>query len=246
MALSGERDGESYPLTPRLVVLGIIGGTLFVLGWCYLNGFTLKLALPYFLILLLYVTVQIRIRAETGMPLGWDYPFGTQKSIFSRVLGTDGIISVGGERGLVMLSYYSWLSRYNFLGHTAAYQIDNATLWEEQRIQWRRAAGFIAMALIIGLALASAAILLAIGGLAARSLRRRVVSGREEMIGATGQVTADAGDGNWWIRVHGENWRARSGADLQPGSRVKVERIDGLTLEVSPAATHTTTGSTPS
>ena len=104
----------------------------------------------------------------------------------------------------------------------------------------------IPLALIIGLAIASAAILLAIGHLAARSLRRRVVSGREEMIGATGQVTADAGDGNWWIRVHGENWRARSGADLQPGSRVKVERIDGLTLEVSPAATHTTTGSTPS
>ena len=153
MAVRSERDGESYPLTPRLVVLGIIGGTLFVLGWCYLNGFTLKLALPYFLVLLLYVTVQVRIRAETGMPLGWDYPFGTQKSIFSRVLGTDGIISVGGERGVVMLSYYSWLSRYNFLGHTAAYQIDNATLWEEQRVQWRRAAGFIAMALIIGLAL---------------------------------------------------------------------------------------------
>src|SRR5690606_23521636 len=109
------------------------------------------------------------------------------------------------------------------------------------------APGFgIPLALIIGLALASAAILLAIGSLAARSLRRRVVSGREEMVGATGQVTADAGDGNWWLRVHGENWRARSGADLQPGSRVKVERIDGLTLEVSPAATHTTTGSTPS
>mgnify|MGYP001217456454 CR=1 FL=1 len=109
------------------------------------------------------------------------------------------------------------------------------------------APGFgIPLALIIGLALASAAILLAIGGLAARSLRRRVVSGREEMIGATGRVTADAGDGSWWVRIHGENWRARSAAALRPGSRVKVERIDGLTLEVSPAATHTTTGSTPS
>src|SRR5690606_36321344 len=72
----------------------------------------------------------------------------------------------------------------------------------------------IPLALIIGLAIASAAILLAIGHLAARSLRRRVVSGREEMIGATGQVTADAGDGNWWIRVHGENWRDRKSTRL--------------------------------
>ena len=99
-------------------------------------------------------------------------------------------------------------------------------------------------ALIIGFALASAAILLGIGKLALRSLRRPVVSGREGLIGAHGTVTQASADGHWWISVHGETWRARSPAPLSPGARVQVEHIDGLVLEVSPSVSITKTGST--
>jgi membrane-bound serine protease (ClpP class) len=107
------------------------------------------------------------------------------------------------------------------------------------------APGFgVPIALIVGMALASAAILLGIGTLAARSLRRPVVSGSEEMLGALGTVASAAGDGTWWIAVHGEHWRARSSAALNPGSKVKVVRMDGLTLDVAPTDTPTTTGST--
>ena len=103
----------------------------------------------------------------------------------------------------------------------------------------------IPLALIVGLALASAAILLAIGNLAARSLRRAVVSGREEMLGARGTVIAPAPDGTWWIAVHGENWRARANRPLVPGALVRVERMEGLVLHVSPTDTAQPPGSTP-
>lgn len=103
----------------------------------------------------------------------------------------------------------------------------------------------IPVALIVGLALASAAILLAIGNLAARSLRRAVVSGREEMLGAPGTVIGPAPDGTWWIAVHGENWRARANRPLVPGALVRVERMDGLVLHVSPTDTTHLPGSTP-
>ena len=93
----------------------------------------------------------------------------------------------------------------------------------------------IPLALIVGLALASAAIIIAIGTFAARSHRRPVVSGSEEMLGALGTVSAAAEGGGWWIHVHGETWRARSPQPLDPGSRVRVQGIDGLTLEVVPA-----------
>ncbi|APR04485.1 NfeD family protein [Thauera chlorobenzoica] len=92
-------------------------------------------------------------------------------------------------------------------------------------------------ALIIGLALASAAILLAIGSLAARSFKRPVVSGREQMLGAPATVLGPADAGCWWVAVHGENWRARATVVLASGDTVRVERIDGLILEVSPAGT---------
>lgn len=97
------------------------------------------------------------------------------------------------------------------------------------------APGFgVPVALVIGLALASAAVLLAIGGFAARSYKRAVVSGREEMAGAAGTVIGPAADGGWWILVHGERWHARSASSLEPGDRVHVDRLEGLVLEVSP------------
>ena len=87
--------------------------------------------------------------------------------------------------------------------------------------------------LIVGLALASAAFVLLVGGLAARARTRPVVAGREELVGAGGEVL-QAGDGESWARVHGETWRVRSRDRLAPGARVRVTRVDGLVLEVAP------------
>lgn len=100
-------------------------------------------------------------------------------------------------------------------------------------------------ALVIGLALASAAILLAIGSLAARSFKRPVVSGREQMLGAPATVLGPAGAGCWWVAVHGEHWRARAAVALATGDTVRVDRIDGLVLEVSPAGASPTPASAP-
>ncbi len=69
----------------------------------------------------------------------------------------------------------------------------------------------------------------------ARSRRRAVVSGPEEMIGSLGRVVEwDGGEGH--IRIHGEMWRARSSGAVTPGEGVRVNQIDGLTLVVEPAA----------
>ncbi|WEN43515.1 hypothetical protein CKCBHOJB_03138 [Thauera sp. GDN1] len=92
----------------------------------------------------------------------------------------------------------------------------------------------VPLALIVGMALASAAIIIAIGTFAARSLRRPVVSGSEEMLGAVGTVEAAAEGGGWWVAIHGEHWRARDLHGLAAGGRVRVTGIDGLTLEVAP------------
>lgn len=91
----------------------------------------------------------------------------------------------------------------------------------------------IPLALIVGMALASAAILIAIGSFAARSLRRPVVSGSEEMPGAIGTVERATDDGDWWVAVHGEHWRARSAQALAASQPVRVTRMNGLTLEVA-------------
>lgn len=97
------------------------------------------------------------------------------------------------------------------------------------------APGFgVPLPLIVGLAIASAATVIAIGGFAARSVRRPVVSGRESMIGAPATVIGQTDDGQWWVHLQGERWRAHSLQPLKPGDKVQVERIDGLTVDVAP------------
>ncbi|THF59337.1 NfeD family protein [Pseudothauera rhizosphaerae] len=90
----------------------------------------------------------------------------------------------------------------------------------------------IPLPFLIGLALASAAVIMAFGGFALKSRSRRVVSGREEMTGSLGKVTTALDDGTYWIHIHGENWRARAAEALAPGDTVQVTALDGLTLQV--------------
>ena len=90
----------------------------------------------------------------------------------------------------------------------------------------------VPLALILGLAATSAAVVGLAGGMALRARRRPVVSGREQLIGAPGAVLA-LGDGGW-AEVHGERWRISSKQPLRAGQRVRVLGIDGLTLQVRP------------
>jgi membrane-bound serine protease (ClpP class) len=91
----------------------------------------------------------------------------------------------------------------------------------------------IPIPLIAGLALASAAFIILVGGMAAKARARPVVTGREELVGAGGEVIEAAGE-EAWARVHGETWRVRSPERLAPGRRVRVTGVDGLILEVKP------------
>jgi len=89
----------------------------------------------------------------------------------------------------------------------------------------------IPFALIGGFAAASAAFLIFIVGAALKAHRRPVVSGREELVGAAGEVLEDF-EREGWARVHSENWRVRAAAPLKAGQRIRVAAVDGLMLDV--------------
>jgi membrane-bound serine protease (ClpP class) len=87
--------------------------------------------------------------------------------------------------------------------------------------------------LIVIVTLVSAALVLAIAGMAAKARRRPVESGTGRMIGALGEVI-EFGGAEGWAAVDGERWRVRAAQPLHAGQRVRITRIDGLTLDVSP------------
>ena len=102
----------------------------------------------------------------------------------------------------------------------------------------------VPLVLIVGLALASAAAVIGIAGMAARARRRPLASGATRMLGMAGEVLEFAG-GEGWALVAGERWRMRAVVALLPGQRVCVAGIDGLTLEVTPLADANNTANTP-
>jgi len=91
----------------------------------------------------------------------------------------------------------------------------------------------VAWPVVVGAAATNALLLVGLLGMILRVRRRKVVTGAEQMIGLEGSVV-DWQDGRGRIRVHGEVWSARAAAPLPPGTPVRVERRDGLTLHVQP------------
>jgi membrane-bound serine protease (ClpP class) len=94
----------------------------------------------------------------------------------------------------------------------------------------------ISTPLIAVVTVVSAAFVISVSGMAVRARRRPVVSGSARMIGAVGEIIEAGGGGDGWASVDGEQWRVRAGETLHAGQRVRVARVDGLTLEVTPIA----------
>ncbi len=89
----------------------------------------------------------------------------------------------------------------------------------------------IPYALIGGVAVASAGFLVFMLGLLAKSRKRAVVSGREQLVGAPGEALEDF-SAEGWARVHGERWRVRAAAPVRRGQRLRVTGMRGLVLDV--------------
>ncbi|MBA4143206.1 MAG: nodulation protein NfeD [Nitrosospira sp.] len=89
--------------------------------------------------------------------------------------------------------------------------------------------------LIAGISLASALFLVSVIGMAIKSRHKPVVSGREELVGALGEMLEDNTSGDGMARVHGELWSVHSAQPLARGQKVRVTGIDGLVLHVTSA-----------
>jgi membrane-bound serine protease (ClpP class) len=70
--------------------------------------------------------------------------------------------------------------------------------------------------------------------MAMRSRRRPVVTGAEQLVGDQAVAVSDfSGEGQ--VRIYGEQWNAISRVPVTRGQHLRVDRVDGLTLHVSPS-----------
>ena len=91
----------------------------------------------------------------------------------------------------------------------------------------------VAWQLIAAVAAVSAVFFFGVVYLALKSRQREIVSGAEELIGSLGEALENF-DGTGRVRVHSEEWQARSASPLKQGQKIRVVSRDGLVLTVEP------------
>lgn len=114
------------------------------------------------------------------------------------------------------------------IGGIAAFILGTAIMFEAD------APGFeISWAIIATIIGASLLFALIVIPMVIAAQRRRVATGREDMLDSIAEVQDWAGESGH-VFVHGERWRARGKEPLNPEDKVRVTAVDGLTLHVRP------------
>jgi len=149
------RPGEDRePLSYRAAVLGLGAGLGFLLGWFRQSGMAWSIAALYAALLLCFVLVYARIRAEAGVAIEFIYPYGMPKHLIVQAFGIPNLTRIGGPATVVSLSVFYFLARFHFLEWSGAYQTDALRLAEEGGIRLRSLARGLVLALAVGLLLA--------------------------------------------------------------------------------------------
>ncbi len=91
----------------------------------------------------------------------------------------------------------------------------------------------VSRSLIGAIAAVGAFLTMALVWILMRVRRRPVVSGMEQMLGATGEAINDFEDSGT-VFVHGERWNATAHQPVHRGQKVRITHIDGLELTVEP------------
>jgi membrane-bound serine protease (ClpP class) len=98
--------------------------------------------------------------------------------------------------------------------------------------------GGVSFSVALGVTLPFALIIIFLMRLVLKSRSWKQTTGKEQLIGSEGEATQAIGTADspkGMVRVHGELWRAAAGQLISAGTRVRVVRVDGLTLYVEPA-----------
>lgn len=138
----------------RLAWIGLGLSTALMVGWACAAGLAAAVAIPYFLVLGCFVLVYARIRAETGVPLEFIYPYGLPKEMVLNAFSVPGVTGIGGVQSMVIFSSLAWLSRHHLGEAMAAYQVDGLKLADQERIGRRALAAALLLAFGVGLAAA--------------------------------------------------------------------------------------------
>jgi len=168
---------EAGGRTPRgWAWIALAVGLLGMLIWARAAGMQVGLAALYFAVMLAIAITFARVRAETGVPTNWAFPFGEAKKLILEATGSAMWAPGGNLRGLTMMSVMNFLCRGYFPG-LMAFGIESLELGERMRARRREIIGALLVAFLVGLPLAYAMHLQAFYQYGANVLEGGTISG---------------------------------------------------------------------
>lgn len=130
--------------------------------------------------------------------------------------------------GLLFMIAEAFVPSFGILGVGGifAFIAGSLLLWDET------GPGFeLPLGIIFGFALASTVLFIGLGNMLLRQRRRPVVTGGEELLGASA-VALENFTGACRVWVHSESWQAHSDRPLRKGEQVRITGRKGLVLQV--------------
>ena len=147
----GRPHHEDEPMPPAWAFWGSLGGFAAIVAWMTITGMSALPAIAYFGMLLAFGLVYARIRAETGVPTMWAYPFNQAREAMYYTLGGEALASpnIGNLLGV---SGFAWIGRGFFMS-LMGYQLENEKLASEGGLSRRGMVWLILGAFVVGMVL---------------------------------------------------------------------------------------------
>ncbi len=144
---------EGEPLRYRAAWIGLVLCFSFLLVWAVVAGMKLWLAVLYFSIIVGVAVTYTRIRAETGAPMVWLFPYWEQQKFITNLFGSARLAPGEDFRSLTILHSFAWLAR-GYYPTTSGSQIEAFRLADEARMRRRELVWALLLACAVGLAFA--------------------------------------------------------------------------------------------
>ena len=144
---------EGEPVRYRWAFVGFFGGFFFMVIFAVIAGMSLWLALLYFSLIVGVAITYTRIRAETGAPMVWFFPYWEHQHLLDNLFGTARLAPNGDFRSLTIMHGFAWLSR-GYYTTSSASQIEALKLADEADASRRQILIALILACILGLGLA--------------------------------------------------------------------------------------------
>ncbi len=148
-------DDGNEPMSYRTAVLTLLAGLGFMLYVSLKAGMGWTLALLYFGFVMAVALVYSRIRAETGAPMVWLFPFWQQEKMIYSLFGSSPFLVGGNAQPLVVLASFTWISRGYYPNSVMAAQLEGYRLADSSGTPRRQYTWVMIYAFAIGFAIAA-------------------------------------------------------------------------------------------